>query len=186
MDFMTALGCFERIEKFLTAESRTDRRFLAASETYSASLSEDSEENLNGAVNLSLLPGSRNENKASPMINVHDGGFGWKVDETPILSGINFAVHRSQIVMLIGPIASGKSTLMKGLLGETPLLQGRIYVPTSEAAWCEQTPWLMASYASAKMKIVLANKRTECYCRKKYHRLRTIRQIVVQRNYSLL
>ena len=44
--------------------------------------------------------------------------------------------------MIVGPIASGKSPLLKALLGETPSSKGFVYVATREIAFCDQSPFL--------------------------------------------
>jgi ABC-type bacteriocin/lantibiotic exporter with double-glycine peptidase domain len=81
--------------------------------------------------------------KATDVISVRNGAFGWDKDAEPILRDINLTIERSSLTLLIGPVASGKSTLLKALLGETPSSKGFVYVSTLESAWCEQTPWLI-------------------------------------------
>jgi ATP-binding cassette subfamily C (CFTR/MRP) protein 1 len=46
--------------------------------------------------------------------------------------------------LIIGPVASGKSTLLKGLIGETFLLSGSVeYTVPDEVAYCDQDAWLL-------------------------------------------
>jgi len=49
-------------------------------------------------------------------------------DITPILSGVEFLVNKGEFVYLIGKTASGKSSLMKLLYGEIPLISGEATV----------------------------------------------------------
>lgn len=46
------------------------------------------------------------------------------------------------LVAIVGPVGSGKSTFLKGLAGETPVLQGELFIKYRDLAFCEQTPWL--------------------------------------------
>lgn len=45
--------------------------------------------------------------------------------------------------MLIGPVASGKSTLLQALLGEIVQMRGEVWYHSSDIAFCGQQPWLM-------------------------------------------
>ncbi|KAK0636055.1 P-loop containing nucleoside triphosphate hydrolase protein [Bombardia bombarda] len=58
---------------------------------------------------------------------------------------IDLAIPASQLTMIVGPVASGKSTLCKALLGETPTAQGRVLLNASfsrKVGYCDQTPYL--------------------------------------------
>ncbi|THX23790.1 multidrug resistance-like protein [Aureobasidium pullulans] len=93
----------------------------------------------------------RNHNQArdktmlagSDAIVMHNASFGWKEGSPTTIKKISLRVHTSNLVMVTGPVACGKSTLLKGLLGETPLSKGRVELSSSNIAYCEQTAWLM-------------------------------------------
>jgi ABC-type bacteriocin/lantibiotic exporter with double-glycine peptidase domain len=76
-------------------------------------------------------------------IIVRNGTFGWSSSDEPVLKDISFSIKASRLTMVIGPVACGKSTLLKALLGETPSSEGFVYVSTIEVAFCDQTPWLI-------------------------------------------
>jgi ATP-binding cassette subfamily C (CFTR/MRP) protein 1 len=78
------------------------------------------------------LQSLRPSEMATDPIVVRNGTFGW-----------SFSIKVSGLTMIIGPVACGKSTLLKALLGETPSSQGFVYVSTTEVAFCDQTPWLI-------------------------------------------
>ena len=80
---------------------------------------------------------------ATDSIVVRNGTFGWSSSDEPVLRDLNFSIKAFGLTMIIGPVACGKSTLLKALLGETPSSQGFIYVSTTEVAFCDQTPWLV-------------------------------------------
>jgi iron complex transport system ATP-binding protein len=53
-------------------------------------------------------------------------GLGAAYGQKPVLSGINIAVHRGELAVLIGPNGSGKTTLLKTLGGLLPQHGGEI------------------------------------------------------------
>lgn len=78
------------------------------------------------------------------IINIRSGTFGWKNDGASVLQDINLSIKRLQLTIVIGPVASGKTTLLKAFLGETPSSKGFIHVSTLDFAFCDQTPWLLS------------------------------------------
>lgn len=49
------------------------------------------------------------------------GDFTWDPDKPPTLTGLNLKITRGQLVAVVGPTGSGKTSLMSAILG---LLQG--------------------------------------------------------------
>ena len=89
------------------------------------------------------------------------------------LGELNIEFPIGGLSVVLGPVGSGKTTLVASLLGETTLLQGKIYMPDDHAnrdfcavnpatglsdtvAYCAQTPWLIG--ASIKENIVFGSK----------------------------
>ena len=116
IDFISALGCFDRINTYLVAESREDCRKLLGN-------SGDSESNA---------------------IELQDVAATWKKDNeaSSALRDISLALHSSKLTFVIGAVASGKSTLLKMILGELHVTAGDIRISSKEIAFCDQTPWL--------------------------------------------
>ncbi|KAJ5554453.1 hypothetical protein N7513_004412 [Penicillium frequentans] len=107
---------------FLEEEPRKDFRRLAG--TYGSSEKGDSVGNL------------------PSVIEVKDAGFGW--DKSSLtLKNIDFSLSRG-LTMVIGPVACGKSTLCKALLGETPIASGDTFIRTKfpNIGFCDQVPFL--------------------------------------------
>src|ERR1035441_9820502 len=48
------------------------------------------------------------------------------LNRRPILQGVNLAVGKGEVVVLLGGNASGKTTTLKSILGLYPLGQGRV------------------------------------------------------------
>jgi iron complex transport system ATP-binding protein len=54
-------------------------------------------------------------------------GVGFSYGDTPVLTGVDFDLHASELVMLIGPNGAGKSTLLHLLLGLLEPNAGAVY-----------------------------------------------------------
>ncbi|KAF3252677.1 hypothetical protein TWF192_004478 [Orbilia oligospora] len=140
-EFMSSLGCLERIETFLNKETKSDHRLLSPEATTRVADNQRSEND----IELDQLTIQRVENLdgEETIVEVRDASFGWKKDDTPVINNINFSVDAGRLVMVCGPVASGKSTLLKSLLGETFGLKGFVRVATNSVGYCDQVPWLM-------------------------------------------
>ncbi|WWC90401.1 uncharacterized protein L201_005336 [Kwoniella dendrophila CBS 6074] len=95
-------------------------------------------------------------------------------DAEPFALGeLNLSFPVGGLSIIAGPVGSGKTTLILGLLGEAMLLQGKVFMPDDHAnrdicpidpstgladttAYCSQTPWLIG--ASIKENIIFGSK----------------------------
>lgn len=68
--------------------------------------------------------------------------FAWTTAGAPVLRDLNLTVQRNQFTFIIGPVGSGKSSLLKGLLGETPASEGFVYASIMNAGYVDQSPWI--------------------------------------------
>lgn len=71
-------------------------------------------------------------------LEVKDASFAWSPDRS-ILHGVNLAIKPGSQIAIIGSTGSGKSLLMKALIGESNSTDATPLVPT---AYCGQVPWL--------------------------------------------
>jgi ATP-binding cassette subfamily C (CFTR/MRP) protein 1 len=139
-DFMSAVGCIQRIEVYLSSAPHVEQRtFPRSSETGGS----DKTQILKGEAQEPDQVPSKSTEIDDNCISIQSGSFGW--NEEAKLKNININISASEIVFLLGPVACGKSTLLKALLGETPLFAGSVTLATAEIAFCDQSPWLMAS-----------------------------------------
>lgn len=61
----------------------------------------------------------------------------------PTLSAVSFSVPRGSLVAVVGPTGGGKSSLLAGLLGELPIIAGKIGVRRGRSvAFCDQVPFI--------------------------------------------
>ncbi|EJP69038.1 ABC multidrug transporter, putative [Beauveria bassiana ARSEF 2860] len=133
---MRAWACFNRIQAYLQLPEWKDPRRCSDAATSSASGTE-------------TLAEKQNKRKSIHPKNdvVYEFIDAWIVPSgspQSILKSIDMQIMRSRIIALLGPIACGKSTFLRCLLGEADLLHGAICV-TKKAitiAYCDQTPWL--------------------------------------------
>lgn len=122
IELRSAIGCLTRLEKFLQTPARRDTRTIISAQSYQTRSTTNDD-----------------------AVSMRNASFGWKEEDPLTIRNISLRVPPSTVVMITGPVACGKSTLLKGLLGETPLSEGRIEVSSPNVAWCEQSPWLMVS-----------------------------------------
>ncbi|KXH47176.1 hypothetical protein CSIM01_06458 [Colletotrichum simmondsii] len=143
LDMSAALGCFNRIEKYLSEPPRVEYRDFP-SNSYSEVTSSDSQD-----VQLQNLESRRGQvstdtkSGGTISIRVKDVTLSWKPETVPAVESMDFDISKGQLVMLVGPVASGKSTLLKGLLGELPHVTGTVALSSDRISWCEQSPWLI-------------------------------------------
>jgi len=130
-----AMGCFRRIQEFLSKESWKDTRYLEASENISGLHDGAPGEE---AVELTTIRDKNNHDR----IIVKDASFGWQPD-TRIVKDFSLRVTQdTKLTVILGPVGCGKSTLLKGLLGESLRLGGTVSTATAEISFCDHNPWL--------------------------------------------
>lgn len=161
-EILAAVACFQRIEDYLRQKPSASEGAIptASHETLSHKSSGEGSnaEGWSSSTSEKPLP-------AGEAIRLQDAAFGWSKDAGPVLHSLNLRIPSGGLTMVIGPIASGKSTLLKGILGETPLRRGVVQLAVcsgrrvqkthshtapplrsnsggSSVAFCDQKPWL--------------------------------------------
>lgn len=148
-------GCFERIQKFLVAPSREDVRQAGQAKSFIGGRSPS--DTSSGDVELKTIQANEltlhlhEKHNAKP----RDRGFSELAIvissmtarpsplSEPALTDINMQLQLSTITMLTGPVGSGKSTLMRAMLGEATLDSGDIFVSVKDMGYCSQVPWIL-------------------------------------------
>ncbi|CAG0897047.1 unnamed protein product [Darwinula stevensoni] len=89
----------------------------------------------------STKPLSKNGN---PGIEMKNAIASWtKGRESIVLDGVSVSVKPGQLVAVIGPVGSGKSSMVQAILGELPLETGELQV-RGRLAYTGQEPWVFA------------------------------------------
>lgn len=128
---LSGAACLGRIQKFLGSESRHDYR-----QPPSRGYSSEKE------VHLTKPPASSVHTEKAPFLAISKGSFGW-TKEAMNLSNIDVAIPAG-LTIVVGTIASGKSTFCNALLGEAPVFEGKTTLgPQSRRiGYCSQHPFL--------------------------------------------
>lgn len=77
-------------------------------------------------------------------VAIVDGNFNWR--DKHVLQDITTSFPRQpngSLTMVVGPVGSGKSSLLKAILGETASSNGVVSLNSPDVAFCDQTPWIM-------------------------------------------
>lgn len=166
-EILAGVACFTRIENYL--RQKPDSSSSSAEQAAPTSQSPEtlSHKSSGEGSNADGWGGSNSEKQQPPLpagdaVRLQDAAFGWSKDAGPVLPSLNLRVPSRCLTMVVGPIASGKSTLLKGILGETPLRRGVVQLatnttnssstnddtnndntpPSRSVAFCDQKPWL--------------------------------------------
>ena len=132
LGLMVALSCAERYAQFMSRSSETGST-VSLQKHYVGS-------QVSGSVpleNMTTLPDGI-------CAQASDCSVGWK-GSPDILSRISFTIYKGQLTMIAGGANSGKTTLLKALLGEMKRegRPGTLQSTLTEAALCTQKPWLV-------------------------------------------
>jgi ABC-type multidrug transport system fused ATPase/permease subunit len=130
-NLLAALTCLDRIQSFLEQEWHSDFRQIAPCQSVKHSA---------GAIAKSAVESQSSQ----PIITISEASFGWEIGK-PCLHNINLSISAWSLTMVVGPVASGKSTLCKALLGRTPTAEGQVMMnfPIRHVTYCDQVTHLL-------------------------------------------
>lgn len=119
-----AYGCFQRLHEFLQMEERIDYMDTMVAEKSGAG-----------------GPGSFAA--GTEIMSLQDLSLSWNAESSPILTNINLRVTRGAKISILGSVGTGKTLLLKGLIGEAHKTHGQLTLaPSTSLAYCSQTAWL--------------------------------------------
>ncbi|KAK3682042.1 P-loop containing nucleoside triphosphate hydrolase protein [Podospora appendiculata] len=134
---MSASACLDRMQAFLLKEKRQDYRTIASPVGKNPSATGE-------PAATSDNSSEKGEIAEEPCIKVREGSFAWKPDAPPIVKDVDINIMPGELTLIVGPVASGKSTLLKALLGEAYMLSGSVEITIpAEIAYCDQEAWLL-------------------------------------------
>ncbi|CCG83568.1 putative ABC multidrug transporter [Taphrina deformans PYCC 5710] len=136
----SSVACYTRIQAYLNSDSRIDHRIGGTAIATSLSTIPSAGD---GPASIELTDlQSRIAVDTTSMIRVRDANFSWAETKGNVLKDLNFEITRHSLTFIVGPVSSGKSTLLKGLLGEVPATRGFVYTNVLHASFVDQTPWI--------------------------------------------
>lgn len=77
-------------------------------------------------------------------VSIRNASFAWSPSGDPTLREIDLEIPMHSIEMLCGPVGSGKSTLIHGILGNARMVAGSLHTTPNILSYCGQSPWLMS------------------------------------------
>eukprot|EP00756_Hemistasia_phaeocysticola_P019053 Hpha_TRINITY_DN15635_c2_g3::TRINITY_DN15635_c2_g3_i1::g.101879::m.101879/K05665/ABCC1; ATP-binding cassette, subfamily C (CFTR/MRP), member 1 len=76
------------------------------------------------------------------VISIQDASFRWEEDGEIALHDINLHIGRKELVMIVGKVGSGKSSIASALLGEVEKVKGSL-CSVGRIGYCQQQAWIV-------------------------------------------
>ncbi|XP_017479140.1 PREDICTED: multidrug resistance-associated protein 4-like [Rhagoletis zephyria] len=67
----------------------------------------------------------------------------WSQTKSTVLNNVSFSLKRGELLAVIGPVGSGKSSLLFGLLGELPLISGSLKMAKNTLSYASQEAFIV-------------------------------------------
>jgi ATP-binding cassette subfamily C (CFTR/MRP) protein 1 len=134
----SAMACFTRIQAYLNKPSWEDTRILRL---ISPSSKDDQVWSAPPSTGNQIELVQMDKGYQDVIATMH-GRFQWSKNTEKFIDISEFKIRRQTFTLLLGPVGCGKSTVLKGLLGELPGFEGSINVASRGMAFCDQVPWL--------------------------------------------
>ena len=135
-------GCLGRIDEFLALDDWVDKRVYGGNSADPIHFTEKSSQQLEKSP---YLPNPQSLGPCLNIIEIENASFSYG-DQENTLTNITVHIPNGKLVCLIGPVASGKSTLCKAILGELMPKQGSIQIRTDTEnvliSYCGQDPFI--------------------------------------------
>jgi ABC-type multidrug transport system fused ATPase/permease subunit len=140
----TVINSFRRIQEYLTDEEREDHRLLppkrsSSREIYTQRSTEDEMPLKEDKTSIPMVSLNMATKTAATL---EDVSAGYPPNSQNIIKNLNFEISRGKTTMIYGPVGSGKSTILRLLLGEVQASEGSVSTCFSRAAFCPQSPWI--------------------------------------------
>ncbi|KAH8680546.1 ABC transporter [Xylariales sp. PMI_506] len=116
---IASFSSFERIQRFLLKPDLHEKRTIVTSRPNPTDLAQST--------------------KGTPSIAFKNVTV---IKSRPLLQDVSFEVPAGSVVICAGPTASGKTTLVRTIIGELAPSQGEVIVSTRRIGYCAQSSWL--------------------------------------------
>ncbi|TLD27952.1 canalicular multispecific organic anion transporter 2 [Venturia nashicola] len=135
----SSLACLDRIQAYLQSPNKVDQHRLPTS-ACSGKWKSDLIDLREKAMLECDAFGKEIETQSS--ITLRNATFAYKPAQDIVLSSISLTIPHGSVTMLVGPVGSGKSALVKAFLNELDLRSGQLDVRASRMAYCDSNPWI--------------------------------------------
>lgn len=150
LEVINCLGCFGRYQKYLAGEGKSEEinvpNPLEEIEERYDTLPQAYE--MNTSFELAGLQSSPSHDTFTDLsvdqtiVVAKNASIGWD-NERPIISSATFTINQGSLTVIQGDTASGKSTLVKALLGVAVVQRGSFAPRFQNAGYSSQDAWLM-------------------------------------------
>ena len=87
---------------------------------------------------------SENKSESKIQLQLSDVSCVWdKEDTSMVVKTVSISLPKDKLVIITGPVGSGKSSLLMALLGELPIIQGNV-CRRGTVVYASQTPWVFS------------------------------------------
>ena len=144
---IAAIGCFDRIQSFLSSPTKRDHRMLPPAlkgrssgifrlDEFARNTTVDSDIELDNIIRRT------NASSSPATLRVRNLTLAWSDEDNPVIDDVSFDFQPGHLTMIVGLVGCGKSSLLRGLLGEIPSSKGNVYIDREHAAFVSQDPWI--------------------------------------------
>ncbi|KYK55948.1 hypothetical protein DCS_07913 [Drechmeria coniospora] len=122
----SAYGCFKRLNDFILLKEPD-----TTPETFESPRADRQREEVSSA-------------GADIVLSMKGASFGWTPEKPPLLRDITLDIKKGYLTAIVGRVGSGKTLLMRSLVGESNQLDGSTVIRKDRGgiAYCGQVPWI--------------------------------------------
>lgn len=141
---IAAVVCFDRIQNFISSPTKKDHRILIPTGSVSTAKLDTPVWSTPMASDIELeeITVASNSNLSPATIRVVNLTLSWSKEAAPVIDDVSLDFRPGQLTMIVGPVGCGKSSLLKGILGEVPSSKGLVYINRTHAAFVDQSSWI--------------------------------------------
>ncbi|KAL1301831.1 hypothetical protein AAFC00_006016 [Neodothiora populina] len=133
-------GCFKRLQIYLVSDVRKDgRSHRMTTEAPALSPCDHSQES--SMIELTRLTANP-AGKLNAIVFENATVIPSMKAHRPAIVGASFSVPTASFTAVTGPVGSGKTILMKAVLGEIGCESGHVFVASTHISYCSQTSWI--------------------------------------------
>lgn len=130
---------FQNITEFMCLPEQTEERHLLVSGSQPSVELTDLYASWSQGARSPMQASQVELAKRSPLEHGEESPHGSK----SVLQGVNLTVKKGELVIIIGVLGSGKSSLLSALSGDLKIMEGRVEV-SSSIAYVTQEPWVIS------------------------------------------